>query len=84
MPFWRYFISGLKPHIKREVQALQPLNLTKAIAFAKLWEDKYLDLKGFSRLSLTPNSHPTNQKNTQIFPNLNKPALLPKPLTLYQ
>lgn len=43
------FISSLKPHIKREVLALHPINLTQAIALAKLQEDKYNDLKRFSK-----------------------------------
>lgn len=34
------FISGLKPDILREVQALQPLTLIQAIALARLQEEK--------------------------------------------
>lgn len=36
-----YFVSGLKPHIKREVQALQPLTLVQAIGLTKIQEGKY-------------------------------------------
>lgn len=32
------FISGLKPHIKREAQSLQPLSLMHAIELAKFQE----------------------------------------------
>lgn len=46
------FISGLKPHIKGEVQVLQPINLTQVIAFVKLQEDKYNDCKAFSNFLL--------------------------------
>jgi len=36
-------VSGLKPHIRREVQAFQPMSLTQAISLAKLQEDKSKD-----------------------------------------
>lgn len=39
------FILGLKPHIRREVQALQPINLMHAIDLAKLQEDKYFEMR---------------------------------------
>lgn len=35
------FFLDLKPHIKRELQVLQPINLMYAIDFAKLEEEKY-------------------------------------------
>jgi hypothetical protein len=37
------FISGLKPEIRREVQAFQPASLTHAIGLAKLQESKLND-----------------------------------------
>jgi hypothetical protein len=37
------FISGLKPAIRREVMAFQPLTLNQAINLAKLQEDKLAD-----------------------------------------
>ncbi|MCH89207.1 retrotransposon-derived protein PEG10-like [Trifolium medium] len=39
------FISGLKPPIRREVQAFQPGSLTQAISLAKLQEEKTLDTR---------------------------------------
>jgi len=35
------FISGLKVDIKRDVMALSPSTLLRAVALAKLYEDKY-------------------------------------------
>lgn len=35
-----YFISSLLPELRHEVQALQPLFLSQAIALARLQEDK--------------------------------------------
>lgn len=37
------FISGLKPKIRREVQAFQPISLPHAISLAKVQEDKLND-----------------------------------------
>jgi hypothetical protein len=37
------FISGLKPEIRREVQAFQPISLSHAISLAKLQEEKIND-----------------------------------------
>lgn len=51
------FISGLKPHIKREVQALQPLNLMQAVDFAKLHEETFSELRKFSRFTSSPNTY---------------------------
>lgn len=45
------FISSLKPHIRCEVQALQPLSLMHAIDLAKLREDKYSEIRKFQRLT---------------------------------
>lgn len=72
------FITGLKPHIKREVQALLPLNLMQAIDLAKLQEERYLELRNFNRSSF---NYPSN---TSVFPNSripssSNPPLLPKP-----
>ena len=35
------FVGGLRPDIRREVIAQNPLNLVRAFAVAKLFEDKY-------------------------------------------
>lgn len=37
------FILGLKPFIRHEVQAFQPISLTQAIHIDKLQKEKYLD-----------------------------------------
>lgn len=37
------FISGLKPDIRREVQAFQPISLSHAISLAKIQEEKHND-----------------------------------------
>jgi hypothetical protein len=42
------FVSGLKPEIRREVLAFQPMSLTHAISLAKLQEDKVNDKPNFS------------------------------------
>ncbi|KAI4305619.1 hypothetical protein L6164_028975 [Bauhinia variegata] len=44
------FISGLKPHIRREVLAFQPNSLSQAISLAKLQESKFLDSNPTSTL----------------------------------
>ncbi|WVZ06121.1 hypothetical protein V8G54_019467 [Vigna mungo] len=62
------FISGLKPHLRREVIVLQPLDLNQAIAFAKLHEDKHSSNPPFNRF---PRSSP---------PNNPPPLTSPKPL----
>lgn len=40
-----YFISGLSPEIRREVQAFQPISLPQATSLARLQEDKINDRK---------------------------------------
>lgn len=46
-----YFISGLNPKLRREVQALQQISLPQAIALAKLQEDKLHDRRRTTRFS---------------------------------
>lgn len=75
------FISGLKPHIRREVQALQPINLTQAIAFAKLQEDKYNSFKKISPISQPNNTMPSYTKTVPPTATNLQPSLLPKPPT---
>jgi hypothetical protein len=43
------FVSGLKPEIRREVQAFQPMSLSHAISLAKLHEDKANDNQHINR-----------------------------------
>ena len=45
------FVSGLKPAIRREVQAFQPLSLTQAVSLAKLQEEKLADRTPYSAKS---------------------------------
>lgn len=73
------FTSGLKPHIRREVQALQPINLTQAISFAKLREDKYNNFKKPSTNFQSNHTTPTNTKTVPTTSTTLRPPLLPKP-----
>ncbi|MCI42765.1 hypothetical protein A2U01_0064002, partial [Trifolium medium] len=77
------FISGLKPAIRREVLAFQPVTLTQAISLAKLQEEKFADRSQptskshmpYSAASVTPSFKPT----MSIVPP--KPSLAVKRLT---
>jgi hypothetical protein len=70
------FISGLRPHIRREVQAFQPIPLSHAISLAKLQEDQSND-----KPSSSINHRHDNQTNPSTFlrPHspLNRPILTP-------
>jgi len=62
------FISGLKPGIKREVQAFQPTSLSHAISLARLQEDKLNDrshLYPHRRTETTPTPTPNIPQNTE-------------------
>ena len=50
--FLSCFISGLKPEIRREVQALLPTSLPQAIGLAQLQEDKLRDATMAQRRSV--------------------------------
>ncbi|XP_058746820.1 uncharacterized protein LOC131619773 [Vicia villosa] len=70
-----YFISGLKPDIRRDVVAQNPLSLSKAFSLAKLFEEKYNPTK--------PNNQPSRpysytNPNTA---NRNTTPLIPTPST---
>lgn len=60
------FILGLKPHIRSEVQALQPINLMQAINLAKLQEEKFLEMYKYQRSSFTPTTNPSTITNSTI------------------
>ena len=70
------FIFGLKPHIKHEVASFQPSSLTKAMALAKLQEQKMLLKNNPPKLfslypSLLPNPtssnvHPSNYTSKPV------------------
>ncbi|XP_061370707.1 uncharacterized protein LOC133313358 [Gastrolobium bilobum] len=53
------FISGLKPELRREVQALQPMTLPQAIGLARLQEDKLNDQRSQSRSKFFSGSQPS-------------------------
>ncbi|MCI28480.1 hypothetical protein A2U01_0049681, partial [Trifolium medium] len=75
------FVSGLKPAIRREVLAFQPVTLTQAISLAKLQEEKFADRVSHPPRSTTfTNSSTTNPNSSSSF----KPTLSvnpPKPQT---
>lgn len=53
------FISGLRPDIRREVQALRPSSITQAQGLARLQEDKFLDARRpFLPRSIQQTTHP--------------------------
>ncbi|XP_050907589.1 uncharacterized protein LOC127121009 [Lathyrus oleraceus] len=68
------FLSGLKPDIKRDVIAQTPHSISKALALAKLFEEKYT--------TQTKNTYPN--QHTKPYPSSNSknstlPPLLPTP-----
>jgi hypothetical protein len=74
------FISGLKPNIRREVQAFQPLSLTHAISLAKLQEDKFTDR--FNPIYKKPESSINPNRTTPLpRPALTTNQASPKPPT---
>jgi len=73
------FISGLKPHIRCEITALQPTNLPQAIALAKLQDDKSKPTPTTSpRFFRPPSTSPTSSTMPTPKPLL---PLLPTPPT---
>jgi hypothetical protein len=82
------FISGLQEEISRDIKAMEPRTLTKAVAFAKLFEEKYSPTpKNKPLTNLTRNSTYNNyhSKNTSTVPKPENspkntlPPLLPTP-----
>ncbi|MCH87636.1 hypothetical protein A2U01_0008513 [Trifolium medium] len=78
------FISGLQEEISRDVKAMEPRNLSKAVALAKLFEEKYAAIpknkpSSLSARNYNQNSSFTtkNQSNTQKNDNNTKPNLPP-------
>lgn len=51
------FILGLKPHLRREVQALQPITLMQTIHLEKIQEEKYSELWKYQTFPTTYNSN---------------------------
>ncbi|MCH81628.1 hypothetical protein A2U01_0002419, partial [Trifolium medium] len=70
------FISGLKPAIRREVQAFQPLTLNQAISLAKLQEDKSLDNRSTTHLN-RPSSSNSNSTSFKPTLSVNPPKTIP-------
>lgn len=71
------FISGLKPHLRREVTVLQPTDLNQAISFAKLHDDKHAANPPFHRFSRPPlSANPPPSPTPKPLP-----PLLPTPTT---
>lgn len=71
------FVSGLKPTIRREVQAFQPMSLSHAISLAKLQEDKTNDrISQFqNRRTPTPPTHSSlSRPPFRPNPNTNSPT----------
>ena len=69
------FISGLKPAIRREVQAFQPISLSHAISLAKLQEEKINDRPPFTQTRRSEQPTPPQRSPT----NDPKPALTTVP-----
>ncbi|XP_058782994.1 uncharacterized protein LOC131657638 [Vicia villosa] len=79
------FISGLKPAIRREVQAFQPLSLSHAISLARLQEAKINDRPQPNYLRRTETSPPVTTNTSLTQTNINqrhniRPALTTTPL----
>lgn len=85
------FISGLNVDIKRDVVAMSPLNLLRAVALAKLYEEKYCPTlkstttystryNNSSFIGTSINQPPKNTpKTTLTYPKPNLPPFLPTP-----
>nr|KYP32088.1 hypothetical protein KK1_047303 [Cajanus cajan] len=74
------FTSKLKPHIRREILALQPPDLPHAIALAKLQDDKNYTTPSPSSRFARP-SRPPPPPQTQTTSPKPLPPLLPTPPT---
>jgi hypothetical protein len=71
------FISGLKPAIRREVLAFQPVTLTQAISLAKLQEEKILD-RPMAKPYL-PSSSSAASSSSSFRPTMSVSSPKPKP-----
>lgn len=66
------FISELKPHIRREVEAMQLMILVHVIDLAKIQEEKYVEMRKYkhyassytSNANLITETTVVNQNNT--------------------
>lgn len=77
-------ISGLKPHIKGEFQALKPINLMQPVDLAKLEEEIFLEFRKYNQANLFRKyfTHPKSSTSLATSSNTSStnPPLLPKPL----
>lgn len=75
-----YFLSGLKDELRREVMARSPLSLLKAVALAKLFEEKYSPSykPNLSAKYQNTNTHPKNR-----FTNSSTHHQTSEPKTIY-
>lgn len=67
------FVSGLHDEITRDVRAMEPKTLTKAVALAKLFEEKYISSqksKTFSNLAI--NTSPDTSAAPKYLTNFQK------------
>ena len=67
-----FFITGLKPDIRRELLFTRPTSLMEAFALAKAYEARYEEIKTFSRswAKWTPSSTHTHHSTITTSPNL--------------
>jgi len=72
------FISGLTPAIRREVQVLQPVSMSQAVAYARLHEEKQND----ARKSFRPSVGASSGSRQPLLPTSSSstPPLLPTPM----
>lgn len=77
------FISGLQDTIRRDVMVQSPITLLKAVALAKLFEEKYQPLPKSPYSAITHKTTPTNSLHQTRFPGSKPslPPLLPTPNT---
>ena len=77
-----FFISGLKPEIKRELLFAQPQSLLQAMALARLQEDKLNEMKQFLKFSgqKSMSDCMPNKVQSVSQPILSKPAFNTTPL----
>ncbi|XP_014517232.1 uncharacterized protein LOC106774700 [Vigna radiata var. radiata] len=60
------FLSGLNVNIKRDVMALSPISLLRAVALAKLYEDKYCPAPKPSFTKLVVSSYATKSVSQSV------------------
>jgi len=76
------FISGLKVDIKRDVMALSPPTLLRAVALTKLYEDKYQPNKSSPVTHTSRYTHPSfvTSSSAAVVTRLLKAPVLPQSL----